>query len=80
MVYVNKLVSEIRDGRWHHLALLKELALDVEHTLVASLQERLVQPFPCAHQPLHLEFLHATIGPYTQISSCRLDVGKHELL
>ena len=65
---------------WLHLALLEVLALNVHHALVVSLQERLVQPLPRAHQPFHLEFLHTTVGPNAQPFSCRARLGEHELL
>ena len=63
-----------------HLALFKVLARDVDRTDVSLLQERIVHPLARAHQPVHLQLLHATVGAHAQLSTRGTYLGKYELL
>ena len=63
-----------------HLALLEVLAHNVGRTDVSLLQERIVHPLARAHQPVHLQLHHTSVGAHTQLSARGTYLWKYELL
>ena len=64
----------------HQLTFLHVLASDVLGTKVALFDQGLVDLLPRAHDPAHLQLLHASVGADPELSTRGADVGDEESL